>query len=118
MIWTMTPDQQAERMAEAITREHYRRAEQRIEASPEEHGRAFADAAMAAIQAEPDQTATIKPGDTLILRYTRPIALDMADQIKAKVSALIPDIQVVIINCDQMAVYRPDSTAAPWPLDA
>lgn len=34
-----------DRMAEAITREHYRRAEQRIEASPEEHGRAFADAA-------------------------------------------------------------------------
>lgn len=48
--------QQAERrdrVAEAITREHYRRAEQRIEASPEEHGRAFADAALTAIPNEP-----------------------------------------------------------------
>lgn len=46
------PDQPdlAQRIAEALTREHYRRAAERIEASPEEHQAAFADVVMGVVQ--------------------------------------------------------------------
>ena len=41
-----------DRIAEALTREHYRRARERIEASPEDHCAAFADAILPVIEAE------------------------------------------------------------------
>lgn len=46
-----------DRIAEALTREHHRRAAERIEASPEEHQAAFADAVMAEVQPVLDQQA-------------------------------------------------------------
>jgi hypothetical protein len=39
-----------DQIAEALTREHYQRARERIEASPEEHCAAFADAVMAVVR--------------------------------------------------------------------
>ena len=54
---TPTPDRTPtadlrERLAEALTREHYRRARERIEASLEEHCAAFADAVLPVFEAE------------------------------------------------------------------
>ena len=54
---TPTPDRTPtadlrERLAEALTREHYRRARERIEASLEEHCAAFADAVLSVVEAE------------------------------------------------------------------
>jgi hypothetical protein len=39
-----------DRIADALTREHYRRARERIEASPEDHCAAFADAVMPIVE--------------------------------------------------------------------
>lgn len=61
-------------------------------------------------QAEPhwvDQALIVRPGDTLILRVTRRLAADQAEHIKAAVQQRIPGIDVVIIECDQLSVYRP-----------
>jgi hypothetical protein len=51
-----TPDLR-EKIAEALTTEHHRRAKARIAASPEEHSAAMADAAMAVVQPELDRLA-------------------------------------------------------------
>lgn len=48
-------DDLREKIAEALTREHYRRAAERIEASPEEHQAAMADVVMAVVQPELDE---------------------------------------------------------------
>lgn len=50
-------DDLRDRFAEALTREHYRRARDRVAASPEEHCAAFADVAMAVVQTEIDRLA-------------------------------------------------------------
>jgi len=44
-----------ERIAEALTSEHYRRARERIVASPEEHSAGMADAVLTVVQPELDQ---------------------------------------------------------------
>ena len=46
-----------ERLREALTREHHRRARKRIEASPEEHCAGFADAVLPVVQ---DETAALR----------------------------------------------------------
>jgi len=46
-----------ERLREALTREHYRRAREQIEASPEEHAAAFADAVLPVVE---DETAALR----------------------------------------------------------
>lgn len=43
-----------QRITDALVREHYRRAAERIEASPEDHQAAFADVVMAEVEAERD----------------------------------------------------------------
>lgn len=44
-----------DQIAKALTAEHYRRAQEQIEASPEEHQAAFADVVMAVVRAELDK---------------------------------------------------------------
>ena len=66
----------------------------------------------------PEQTALIRPGDTLVLRYAQPVSMDQAEKLKAAVSDLIPGIGVVAIGaCAQMIVYQPgadtDGTIGP-----
>ena len=59
----------------------------------------------------PEQNATIRPGDTLILRYAQRISMDQAEKLKAAVSDLIPNIKIVVIGaCAQMIVYQPAMT--------
>lgn len=60
------------------------------------------------VKFELDQAAVIKPGETLILRYTKPVSTEVGEGLKAKVKGLIPGIEVVVIGaCDQMLVYDP-----------
>lgn len=53
----------------------------------------------------------IRPGDTLVLHYKRALSVDLADAIKRRVNALLPDLaQVVIISgADGVAAYRPEA---------
>ena len=48
-----------ERLHDALTREHYRRARERIEASPEDHCAALTDVALAALREYEEDAAGI-----------------------------------------------------------
>lgn len=56
----------------------------------------------------PDEHATVRPGETLILRYADQISQDQAATIRERVAERLPGVSVVIIGaCDQMLVYVP-----------
>lgn len=55
-----------------------------------------------------DQVLIVQPGDTLILRYDRPIDADTANKIKEHVMQRLPRLSgVLVVNCAQLAAYRP-----------
>lgn len=57
------------------------------------------------------EAAFVRPGDTLILRFSKSASLDQADRIRKGVMALLPELDdVILIVCDQIVVYRPDET--------
>lgn len=63
-----------------------------------------------------DQVLIVQPGDTLILRYTRPIDAATAAAVKARIAERLPQLRdVLAINCEQLAVYRPPAQEAPTP---
>lgn len=50
----------------------------------------------------------IRPGDTLIVRFQKPMSMDHADRVKKGLEELLPGVaDVVLIVADQIAVYRP-----------
>lgn len=54
----------------------------------------------------PAEALTIRPGQTLILRYDKLISSYEAEQVKGKLAERIPEVGVVIISgCQQMAIY-------------
>lgn len=62
-----------------------------------------------------DQVLIVQPGDTLILRYTRPIDAATAAKVKELVMQKLPDLrEVLVINCEQLGVMR-GGTEAPTP---
>jgi hypothetical protein len=52
----------------------------------------------------------IRPGDTLVLRYSprQPLSQQHAEAIKGKVKEQLPDIEVLIIQAEGLSVYRPE----------
>lgn len=58
--------------------------------------------------AQPDQTAVIEPGQTLILRYTKLITKEQGEEIRKRIADRLPGVEVLIISaCDQVVVYQP-----------
>lgn len=69
-----------QQLADAIAAEHHRRAQARIEASPEEHAAGFADAAMAVVQPVLDaKDAEIKRLHVEVSRFRQAWEDAMAD---------------------------------------
>ncbi len=55
------------------------------------------------------EAAEVRPGDTLILRYSEPISASAAAMIKERIKERLPHLaDVVLIQADGLAVYRPD----------
>ena len=55
------------------------------------------------------EALVVKPGDTLILRSTKPLSMATAQLVQERLKARLPDVPAVLIDgFDQMAVYRPD----------
>jgi hypothetical protein len=66
-------------------------------------------------QLEMSQEAlVVRPGDTLIVRCSRPLNMYQADQLKAKLAQRLPGIDVLILSSpvDQIAAYRPNEAPA------
>ena len=55
-----------------------------------------------------------RPGDTLIVRYSRPLNEYEADRLKAKLAERLPGVHILIVSspADQIAVYRPNEAPA------
>lgn len=57
----------------------------------------------------PDETAVVRPGETLVLRYGQQISPDQAATIRERLAERLPGVSVVVIGaCDQLLVYMPD----------
>ncbi|HEY9353376.1 MAG TPA: hypothetical protein VIP28_09010 [Nocardioides sp.] len=51
----------------------------------------------------------VRPGDTLIIVWKAPLSEERAEILKARVRDRIPGLHdVVVVNADGLAVYRPD----------
>lgn len=51
----------------------------------------------------------VRPGDTLIVRYDRTFNADEAQRVKDKLRERLPGVDVLVIGCQQIAVYRPEA---------
>jgi hypothetical protein len=59
------------------------------------------------------EALTIQPGDTLIIRVLPPLTQAHYEAMKAKLREQLPDVDVVIVPAEQMAVYRPRPVVTP-----
>lgn len=53
------------------------------------------------------QTLIVRPGDTLLVRVAYNICEETAVQLKAKLAELLPEVPVLVLAVDELAVYRP-----------
>jgi len=53
----------------------------------------------------------VRPGDTLIARFSGLLTMEQADQIKAGLEAHLPGVEVVVVAADQLVIYRPEPGA-------
>jgi hypothetical protein len=52
----------------------------------------------------------IRPGDTLLVRMSGPLSMETAARVKSGLQELLPDLEdVVLIQAEELAVYRPES---------
>jgi predicted component of type VI protein secretion system len=51
---------------------------------------------------------TVRPGDTLLVRYSQRLTMSAIDEIKATIRERLPGVDVLVIQADGLAVYRPD----------
>lgn len=59
------------------------------------------------------QALVIRPGDTLVVQMALRLTADHAAQIKTAIEERLPDVKVLVVGCDGLAVYRPDTLAPP-----
>jgi len=50
----------------------------------------------------------VRPGDTLVLRFHQELTPEEAAEIKQRLAEYMPDVSAVILNAEQMLVYRPN----------
>lgn len=57
------------------------------------------------------EAIVIRPGDTLVIRSAVALDAQSAERARERALAFLPDLaDVLIVCCDQLAVYRPDET--------
>jgi hypothetical protein len=57
-----------------------------------------------------DPAMVIRPGDTLILRAPLDVTAAMVHRMKERAAEVLPDVHLVIIAAEQLAIYRPNDT--------
>ena len=57
-------------------------------------------------------TAIVRPGETLIIGYSRSLDRSQADEIRRYAAARLPGVEVLVVDqCSALAVYRPQPQA-------
>ena len=60
------------------------------------------------VELEVAEALVVEPGDTLIVRMKAPITPQIANMIRERFLARVPGLaEVVVIECEGLAVYRP-----------
>jgi hypothetical protein len=67
------------------------------------------DVRMSDQMAEIAQTAVVQPGDTLIIRVAPNTSRDVLERMVAVAKQAIPDVELLIVGAEEMAVYRPEA---------
>ena len=49
------------------------------------------------------EAVTVRPGETLVVRYDGPLSAQMANEVKDRLEALLPGVKIVIIQAGQVA---------------
>jgi hypothetical protein len=52
----------------------------------------------------------IRPGDTLILRVPLYTTRELVHKVKEQLAKVLPDVNLVVIAAEQLAIYRPNDT--------
>jgi ElaB/YqjD/DUF883 family membrane-anchored ribosome-binding protein len=52
---------------------------------------------------QPAEAVTVRPGETLVLRYDGPLSRQQAHEIKSQAEALLPGVKIVVVQADQIA---------------
>jgi hypothetical protein len=55
-----------------------------------------------------DPAMVIRPGDTLIVRVPLLTTAEIVHKAKEQLAKVLPDVNLVVIVGEQMAIYRPD----------
>lgn len=64
------------------------------------------------IIAQSASAVVVRPGDTLILRIGHNTSQDLATHFKKAIQDRLPNVDVVVLNADEMFIYRPAEAAA------
>ena len=59
----------------------------------------------------PAEAVTVRPGETLVLRYDRPLSPKQAAAIRERLKALLPDIDFVLVEADQLGKITAETLA-------
>jgi len=49
----------------------------------------------------------LRPGDTLLIRVSPDATLDTIEYVRDQMLIKLPGVNVVVVACDDLAVYRP-----------
>jgi uncharacterized metal-binding protein YceD (DUF177 family) len=50
----------------------------------------------------------LRPGDTLLIRVNPTATLDTIEYVRDQMLLKLPGVNVVVVACDDLAVYRPE----------
>lgn len=56
-------------------------------------------------------TSTVRPGNKLIIRYSGTISIDFVDEVTSELRSRLPGVEIVIVQADQILVYRDGDSA-------
>lgn len=66
-----------------------------------------------ALDPAPDQTAVIRPGQTLVVRYRPFLSVRGAEEFRARIAERLPGVEILVLGgVEQMLVYAPEDDAA------
>lgn len=57
------------------------------------------------------EAVIVRPGDKLIVRVRHDVAEKEFDEFRERLSEKLPGVDLVLLNAEQMLVYRPDGDA-------
>lgn len=62
--------------------------------------------------AEIDHGVVVRPGDTLVIAVSRITTPEQVERLKEGVAEHLPGVQAVVVEANQLAVYRPKNAGA------